>query len=306
MDVNLNKMENKVNKNSLKIWSGRILNLVFGLCICIVIYVLAQLFFVTSFRIPSDSMEPSLLTGDYILVDKCSKGARLFDVLGALDKEDVKIHRMPGWRDFRRNDVLVFNFPYPGRWDSIVFDVMTYYVKRCIAVPGDTLEIRNSHFRIRGYDGKVGNVTAQDELQKLMESGEAETRGVVVRSYPNRDDVEWSIADFGPFYIPAKGDVMEMTPQNKLLYGNVIEWEQKKKLKLRGDTVWMGDSIISEYRFQENYYFVSGDKMANSRDSRYWGLLPEPFIVGRAWRIWKSVDRGEDAVRWNRILKKIE
>lgn len=72
-----------------------------------------------------------------------------------------------------------------------------------------------------------------------------------------------------------------MNPETRLLYRNVIEWEQKKKLTLHGDSVLLGDSVIHNYRFCENYYFVSGDKMVNSKDSRYWGLLPEPFIVGR-------------------------
>ena len=89
-------------------------------------------------------------------------------------------------------------------------------------------------------------------------------------------------------------------------YKNVIEWEQKKKLFLRGDTVLLNDSVICAYRFKENYYFVTGDKVMNSQDSRYWGLLPEPFIVGKAVRIWKSVDRNTDKIRWNRIFKKIE
>ena len=44
----------------------------------------------------------------------------------------------------------------------------------------------------------------------------------------------------------------------------------------------------------------------NSQDSRYWGLLPESFIVGKAVRIWKSVDNSTDRIRWNRIFKKIE
>lgn len=104
------------------------INLVYGLCFVALWGLLAQLLLVTSFKIPSDSMEPSLLAGDYILVDKCSKGARLFDVFAALERKEVKIHRMPGWREFKRNDVLVFNFPYPGSWDSIAFDVMSYYV----------------------------------------------------------------------------------------------------------------------------------------------------------------------------------
>lgn len=290
----------------LKKWLNRITNVLFYLCLFFMVLIVLQMFFVTSFKIPSDSMEPSLLVGDYILVDKCSGGARLFDVLGALEKKEVEIHRMPRWRNFKRNDVLVFNFPYPGRWDSVALDLMQYYVKRCIAVPGDSLEIRDAHYAIRGLELIPGNVPAQDELQKIIESGKAEERGIVLESYPNREEIGWNIRKFGPFYIPGKGSVIGMDFRNKLLYGNMIEWEQKKRLSTRGDSVLLGDSVIRHYCFRENYYFVSGDKMTNSRDSRYWGLLPEPFIVGKVALIWKSQDVLNGRVRWNRVLKKVE
>lgn len=97
-----------------------------------------------------------------------------------------------------------------------------------------------------------------------------------------------------------------MDPMHVILYKNIIEWEQQKKLFVRGDTVLLNDSVIQTYCFIENYYFVAGDKVMNSQDSRYWGLLPEPFIVGKAVRIWKSVDNNTDRIRWNRIFKKIE
>lgn len=80
----------------------------------------------------------------------------------------------------------------------------------------------------------------------------------------------------------------------------------EKKLTLHGDSVLLGDSVIHNYRFCENYYFVSGDKMVNSKDSRYWGLLPEPFIVGRAWLVWKSVSPNTGKMRWKRIFKRID
>ena len=217
-------------------------------------------------------------------------------------KMEVRMHRMSGWRNFQRNDVLVFNFPYPGRWDSIALDVMLYYVKRCIAVPGDTLEIRNTHYRVSGFDGIAGNVQAQEELGKLISSGMMEERGLVLKSFPDGGCNGWTISEFGPLYIPAKGSVVGMNPETRLLYRNVIEWEQKKKLTLHGDSVLLGDSVIHNYRFCENYYFVSGDKMVNSKDSRYWGLLPEPFIVGRAWLVWKSVSPNTGKMRWKRIL----
>lgn len=297
------KHQSNISLRKLLSWG---LNVVCGLCAMLLLLIVLQLLFVTSFKIPSDSMEPALLTGDYILVDKCSGGARLFDVFDALEKKEVKIHRMPGWRDFKRNDVLVFNFPYPQRWDSIVFDVMSYYVKRCIAVPGDTLEIKNAHYAVRGLEQELGNVSAQDGLQRIIESGRVEEMGIVMKSYPNREEMYWDIKEFGPFYIPGKGSVVDMNFQNKLLYSNAIEWEQKKRLSMKGDSVLLGDSVIRHYRFRENYYFVSGDKMANSRDSRYWGLLPEPFIVGRVARIWKSLDALNGGMRWDRVMKKVE
>ena len=71
------------------------------------------------------------------------------------------------------------------------------------------------------------------------------------------------------------------------------------------DGVMLGDSLITEYVFQKNYYFVGGDNVMYSQDSRYWGLLPEEYIVGKATRIWKSVDLQEDTIRWERVWKKI-
>ena len=289
-----------------KSWISKTLNVIFiSFCFLVCLFFL-KLFVITSFKIPSDSMEPLFFSGDYILVDKCSKGARLFNVSDAINRKHIKIHRVPGWRNFERNDILVFNFPYPGRWDSIVFDVMKYYVKRCIALPGDTLEIRKAHYKIRGVNQKLGNLPAQDALQRLIETEKINDAGLVLKSYPNNEHFDWTIAEFGPLYIPAQGSIIKMTPHNKLLYSNVIEWEQKKKLYLRGDTVLLGDSIIHKYCFLDNYYFVSGDKMINSQDSRYWGILPESFIVGRATMIWKSIDYSTDKIRWNRFLKRVK
>lgn len=251
-------------------------------------------------------MEPTLLDGDYILVDKCSNGARLFNVLASLEGKKVDIYRMPGWRKFKRNDVLVFNYPYSKRRDSIALDAMVYYVKRCVALPGDTLEIRDAHYLVRNCTQPLGNVEGQDFLQSVFESGKVKEWRIAVRSYPKSKLLDWNIGEFGPFYIPAKGSMIKMTPLTKVLYRNVIEWEQERKLTVRGDTVLLGDSIIYQYQFRENYYFVSGDKIENSLDSRYWGLLPESLIVGRAWCIWKSIDKNMDTVRWNRTLKKIK
>lgn len=285
-------------------WTNRLLGLLFYLCITAVLLVTLQVFCVTSFKIPTDSMEPELLPGDNILVNKLTKGARLFNVLASLRGEDIAIYRMLGMGELKRNDVLVFNFPYqPQRWDSIAFDVMKYYVKRCIAIPGDTLEIRNSRYRIKGREEELGNVMAQNLLASTPDTL---LHNVEMNAFPWNERLGWTIREFGPLPVPAKGQVVKMDSTTWLFYRQLISWEQKSKLTMDANgSVLLGDSVIQDYRFQENYYFMAGDKMLNSQDSRYWGLLPESFIVGKVWRIWKSVDPVTGKMRWNRFLKKV-
>ena len=80
----------------------------------------------------------------------------------------------------------------------------------------------------------------------------------------------------------------------------------KEKIELKQEQVFIGDSLIHQYCFKKNYYFVSGDNMANSQDSRYWGMLPEEYIVGKATRIWNSKEKYTDQIRWERILMQIK
>ena len=79
----------------------------------VVIWVLLQVTTIATFRIPSDSMEPTLLAGDNILVNKWVMGGRIFNIWDAIDGKEVKISRLPALGKIKRNDVLVFNFPYP-------------------------------------------------------------------------------------------------------------------------------------------------------------------------------------------------
>lgn len=291
-------------RKKIKKVTDRALNLFFYGCIILVIWMVVQVCCYTSFKIPTDSMEPVLLAGDRIVVDKMCRGARLFDVSAALCSEKVQIHRLPALGQFRHNDVLVFNFPYPAsRWDSIRFDVMKYYVKRCVALPGDTLEIRNGFFHVRGWKEPLGNKEAQQRIARLTKE---DSHGVVMETFPWNESLGWTIKEFGPLPVPAKGQVVKMDSVAWLLYRQLIGWEQDKRLGMKENRVCLGDSVIQEYRFRENYYFVAGDKAENSQDSRYWGMLPEAFIVGKAVRVWHSVNPVTKEMRWDRILKKIK
>ena len=90
------------------------------------------------------------------------------------------------------------------------------------------------------------------------------------------------------------------------MIGYLITWEQKKRLAVTENGVSLGDSLITEYTFKENYYFMGGDNLDNSNDSRYWGLVPETYMVGVATRIWKSVNPNDGSWNLNRFWKKIE
>lgn len=245
-------------------------------------------------------MEPMLLAGDYITVNKWITGARIFNLRKALNGADVDVYRLPGLGKIKRNDVLVFNYPYPKKKDSISMDVMLYYVKRCIALPGDTIEIKNGFYKVRGNQLPLGNMEGQMLLRHIVKPVEHWTEKGV---YPQDSMMKWTLLEFGPLYIPRRNALIKMNTVHGILYKNLIEWEQKRKLIRCGNEILLGDSVIHYYRFQENYYFVAGDRVTNSDDSRYWGLLPETYIVGKATFIWKSVDLLTGEIRWGRIGK---
>ena len=296
----------KMTRVTLGKWMDRGANLVILLFGMAVLWIVLQVLVFTSFRIPSDSMEPVLVDGDAILVDKMKYGARIFDVRKAMDGEQVDIHRLPGWGKVERNDVVVFNYPCPRKWKRMEMDIMVYYVKRCVALPGDTFRIVDGRYCVDGWKGSLGNVEAQDRFMRMIEERGMKEDDTGVRAYPGDASTGWTVKEFGPLYIPRAGDSIALDARSVKLYRNVIEWEQGKSLRYRDGEAWLGEKAVKGYRFKKNYYFMAGDKADNSKDSRYWGLLPGEYIVGKAWKIWKSVDRYSDRMRWDRVWKDVE
>ena len=284
----------------MKRWIDILLDLFLAVVGLALLWVFAQIFLFTSFHIPSDSMEPELIEGDAILIWKPTLGARLFNLNATLRLEQVEIHRTPGFRKVKRNDVLVFNFPHPNNWDRIEMHILKYYVKRCIGLPGDTLSIKNGRFRVEGIDEALGNIKSQ---QKIGQTLPEEFPDGVYRCFPYDSIIGWNIQNFGPLYIPKTGDRLPMNRKNYLLYHKLISWEQKAKLEYKDSTVFLNGKPIKDYCFQKNYYFMAGDKGENSQDSRYFGFIPEKFIVGVATRIAYSRDKATGKLRWNRLMK---
>jgi len=116
-----------------------------------------------AYAIPTPSMEKSLLVGDHLFVSKLHYGARTpmtplqvplthqtiwgTDIASYSDAIQLKSFRLPGFSEIKRNDGVVFNFPAE---EGHPMDQKTHYVKRCIGIAGDTIEIRGRQVYING------------------------------------------------------------------------------------------------------------------------------------------------------------
>ena len=231
-----------------------------------------------NFIIPTSSMAPTLLPGDNVLVYKWIIGPRIykdfhFDKAG----QELQSWRLKSLRKLFYNDIVVFNFPHHD--NKISFVINNVYCKRVVALPGDTLSIVDSHYRNNNYKGTLGLENEQDRLHRIPDSL---IWAPALLSHPFNDRVPWSIRNFGPFYIPRRGDMMELTPYKAILYHILLEWETGKRITYDYDDnkVWAGDSLITHHEWQHDYYFMAGDNVLDSNDSRYWGLVPEEYVVG--------------------------
>ena len=125
---------------------------------------------------------------------------------------------------------------------------------------------------------------------------EPETMGGEVYPLGHND---WTRDNYGPIYIPRKGDTVMITEENYWLYKRI------------GDAYEHQPMHIGEpYTFTMDYYWMMGDNRHMSSDSRYWGFVPEDHIVGRPVFIWLSIEKdnpwGKGHIRWRRIGQKAE
>ena len=127
------KKQKPKNKNIFREYSEAIL---FALVAALIL----RIFVVQAFRIPTGSMEDTLMVGDFLLVNKFIYGVRTPDKIPFINVR-IPWVRLPGFKDPERGDVVVFKYPENPDQD---------YIKRCIAVGGDTLEIKNKKIYING------------------------------------------------------------------------------------------------------------------------------------------------------------
>ena len=270
----------------------------------VVVAALLPVFVCDQFRIGGVSMSPTLKTGDHVFVNKLLMGARIYTKYDFSDPV-MESFRMPGLRKIRPGDVAVFNYPEGRDRGKIEFRINYVYAKRCIGCPGDTVSIVDGYYRNSRFpDMTIGSAMMQSTLSGTPDHL-LEAQGVYLPAMPFRPEYGWTIRDFGPLYVPREGGRVAIDTSSVALYSKIIEFETGRLPETRDGKVYISGAEVSEYEFRKDYCFFGGDNVLNSRDSRYFGFVPEEYITGIATRILFSRDPYTGRMDWSRFLKRI-
>jgi len=126
--------------------------------------------------------------------------------------------------------------------------------------------------------------------------------------FPQWGAPRWSQDNYGPIWIPKKGDTVQLTAENLPLFRRIIEAYEGHTLEERDGRIVIDGKEATEYTFAMNYYWMMGDNRHNSADSRFWGFVPEDHIVGKASFVWLSLDAEKSFpanIRWERLFRKV-
>ncbi len=204
------------------------------------------------FQIPSGSMMPTLLVGDFILVEKYAYGI----------KDPVFRKKLIETGAPERGDIVVFKYPEQPNID---------YIKRVVGLPGDTVVYRNKQIYIKP---SCENASAESCGKLQPVDVEFKSRGDFVQ-------------DMAPLlrYTEQLGDVAHDILRHPMREVHPSHFYTQPGTR------------SNEWRVPEGQYFVLGDNRDNSRDSRFWGFVPDANLVGEAVAIWISFefDRAPDS-----------
>ncbi len=236
-------------------------------------------FVLASFEVPTGSMENEIMAGDFLFVNKFIYGGT---TPRTIPFTNVRLpwFRVPALRDVRRGDVIVFEFP--GQREEVQSPEFMFYLKRCVALSGDTIQVVNRILYVNGKPSPVPRNMKFNNLNPRPE-GYADPK-IFPRNEPFNEDF------WGPVVVPKKGDVLTLNAASSLRWATFIAREgHQVRLDDRARVVVDGVPT-STYAVQRNYLFGMGDNRDNSLDSRFWGFIPEENIVGTPMIVYWSWD----------------
>jgi signal peptidase I len=199
--------------------------------------------------------------------------------------DNLLVNRMYG--EPKRGDIIVFEFP--GFRDQIEPDEFQYYIKRCVAIAGDTLEVSGRKVLLNGLEQPLPpNVKFEGY------DGGSQDR---FRTFP--EGAGFTRDNWGPMRVPKRGDVIPLNDSTFYMY-RVFIMREGHRIEQQGERFVIDGKTVASYTVERDYCFGMGDNRDNSLDSRYWGFIPVENVAGKAWMVlWSSA--GSD-----RTFKKVE
>ncbi len=258
---------------------------------------------IASFVVPTGSMENEVMAGDFLFVNKFIYGGSTPQTIPFLDTP-LPYFRLPGLRDPEKGDVIVFIFP--GYREQAKADEFQYYLKRCVATAGDTLEVRDK-------DVYINNVKQPRPSHAIFTSSSSDPNDHL-RTFP--ESVGYSRDNWGPMRIPKKGDVLLLNDSTFYIWRVFINREGHQ-VEMSGEIVLVDGKPATQYVVERDYCFGMGDNRDYSLDSRYWGFIPVENVVGTPLFVYWSwsptipfsaANLGDKlgSIRWGRIFEGID
>lgn len=226
------------------------------------------------------SMTPTLVSGQSMWVRKYLMGPRIFTRFNFEEGEPLHCFRLPGLRRLRAGDIAVFNGPDGWEhFDTVTFQINNVYAKRCLGAAGDTVGARNAHYYSSGADPTGIPLEREAELRAMSDAETADLCGYEA-GYFAREHRNWTIRDFGPLVVPARGMTVRLDSIGVQHYAKAICYETGFRPEWTRGQAWLEGRQVKEYTFRKNWCFFVGDNVLDSRDSRYLGFVPEEFVMG--------------------------
>lgn len=286
----------------------------------IIVFVFGIKFWVYQpYVVSSNSMNSTLLQGDYLIVNKWENS-----ILGN--------HVKP-----KKNDVIAFHYPLDK---GNIADKLVY-IKRCVGIPGETITIENglidscekalqfdyiitdSNSKINWetlnnidvyHGGKTINnnwiLSLSDKQIKSLKNIDngfifqkltQDEKQFDLSTFPSDTLIKWNRDFYGPIYIPKSGHTIKINLENISLYRKIIEVYENHTIEVNNSSIMIDKMIADTYTFEHNYYFMMGDNRHHSKDSRHWGFVPEDHLIASCAIVIFNIDNFSS----KRLLKTI-
>lgn len=226
-----------------------------------IVIVLTIIFFIAqAFVIPSGSMKNTLLIGDMLFVKKFSYGIPTPRIpwleVKVLPDFNDNGHLIEGDRP-QRGDIVVFRYPH---------NELVHYVKRCVAVGGDLVAMKDKHLLIHPHEGNE----------------------YAMKNYPKEQLIDFN------------GLIWVIDP-----YKNEFSGIHTDPTVTRQNSMFNQLFDMMPIQIPDDEFFMMGDNRDHSNDSRFWGTVPYKYIVGKPWFVYFSWDENFQ-IRWDRIFRSVD